>query len=237
MRETGFLNRTVVLGGASYRFQVYVPWSWTPERLWPVILFLHGGGERGDDGLRPTEVGLGSAIRRNARRFPAIVVFPQTNRSCCGWWGEASALAIRALDHAVAEFHGDPRRLYLTGLSMGGSGTFRIAAEYPGRFAALVPVCADFTGELSDSREWAGEGEHYQALARTIGRTPVWLFQGGVDDAPSPVVARRLAATLAQVSGDVRYTEYPGVGHNAWEWAYAEPGLMPWLLARTRGSA
>src|SRR5690625_8012489 len=139
MPETGFLDRTITIANARYRYQVYVPATYAPLRSWPVILFLHGAGEGGVDGLRPTDVGIGSAIRRRAERFPTIVVFPQARPECDGWRGDTAAAAMRALDRTIAEFQGDPSRLYLTGLSMGGSGTLRIAAYYPGRARPDLP--------------------------------------------------------------------------------------------------
>lgn len=248
MRETGFLDRVIDLDGVHYRCQIYVPSNFTPERLWPVVLFLHGVGEGGDDGLRPTEVGLASAIRRNARRFPLVAVFPQAPAGQ-GWHGQAAEAAVRALDRAVDEFNGDRRRLYVTGLSMGGSGALRIAAEYPDRFAAIAPVCAGFADhgsepqEISDAGPETGRGgpglgaaveEAVTKIAESVGKTPVWLFQGAVDTDPTAREARFIADTLAGHGAKVRYTEYPGVGHNAWDPAYAEPGLVPWLLAQCR---
>lgn len=91
--ETGFLNRQVDVGGRSYRYQVYLPPSYTPSQRWPVILFLHGGGERGTDGLLQTQVGLGAALRKDAERFPAIVVFPQVPPDSF-WVGTPARAAI-----------------------------------------------------------------------------------------------------------------------------------------------
>lgn len=235
MAETGFLDRTLVSAGERYRYQVFVPADFTLSQSWPVILFLHGAGERGTDGLRPTDVGIGSAIRRNASRFPAIVVFPQAHPDSEGWRGPTAAAALHALDRTVAEFHGDPLRLYLTGLSMGGSGTLRVAAEYPGRFAALVPICPDFDGELTRPRSPdGGATDPYRALAQAVGDLPIWIFQGEDDEDPPPAVTRHLVRVLQQHPAEVRYTEYPHVGHNAWDRAYAEAGLIPWLLAQHR---
>jgi predicted peptidase len=237
MPETGFLNRMVTIAGEDFRYQVYVPAGFTPRRKWPLILFLHGAGERGEDGLRPTDVGLGTAIRRNAYRFPAIVVFPQARPDSGGWRGDAAAAALRALDRTIAEFQGDPHRLYLTGLSMGGSGTLRVAAEYPDRFAALVPICPDFDGELTRPDPRSPDdppSATFNALAQAVGRLPIWVFQGEDDEAPLPAVTRRLVRTLERYATEVRYTEYPRVGHNAWDRAYAEAALIPWLFAQRR---
>lgn len=228
MTETGFLNRPVSLRGVDYRCQIYLPPGYTRDRSWPVILFLHGVGESGDDGLRPTEVGLGTAIRRHAERFPCIVVFPQARPGCRAWRGEAAAAALHALDQAAAEFNVDPRRVYLTGLSMGANGAIELAARNPGTFAALVPVSTDI--------DESTEPDAVPALASAIGKTPVWLFQGGEDTETSVAATRRLYRHLQTLAGQVRYTEYPRTGHGAWDPAYAEPELIPWLLAQRRAT-
>ncbi|MGH9759541.1 MAG: alpha/beta fold hydrolase [Blastocatellia bacterium] len=140
-RETGFLDRSLRRSDGLHRYVVYVPRGWTGRKKWPVILFLHGAGERGADGLQQTEVGLGPAIRKHADRFPCIAAFPQCPLG--SWWAfpDAEALALDVLERTVADFRGDPARLYLTGVSMGGYGVWDIATNFPGVFAALAPVC------------------------------------------------------------------------------------------------
>ena len=127
---TGFLNRSVVVDGTTYAYQVYVPREYRPSTAWPIVLALHGAGERGSDGLLQTEVGLGSAIRRHAERYPAIVVFPQRDVDT-NWQGPGAQLALAALDQSIAEFKTDPSRVYLTGLSMGGNGAWYLAFHHP----------------------------------------------------------------------------------------------------------
>ena len=115
--DTGFLDRTITLQGVTYKYQVYVPANWTPHQKWPIVLFLHGAGERGDDGIQQTDVGIGTAIRSNPSVIPAIVVMPQCRKNI--WWVQPPMddLAIATLEAATKEFHGDTRRTYLTGLS------------------------------------------------------------------------------------------------------------------------
>src|SRR5215813_8159557 len=139
--ETGFLNRTLKIGATVHRYQVYVPADWNAKKKTPVILFLHGAGERGDDGVIQTEVGIGGRVRRHADRAQAIIVFPQCLKN--RWWSEPEmqAVALTALDQSIKEFNGDTERIYLTGISMGGYGTWAIASEHPNRFAAIAPVC------------------------------------------------------------------------------------------------
>src|SRR5688500_819213 len=114
--KAGFLGRSVRVGDVDHAYKVYVPPSFDPARTWPVILFLHGAGERGTDGVQQTEVGLGRVLRANPERFPAVVVFPQAPPGQV-WLGDRARVATSALDQAIAEFRGDPDRIYLVGLS------------------------------------------------------------------------------------------------------------------------
>jgi predicted peptidase len=236
--ETGFLDRSVTVNGVAYRYQVYVPQNFDSQKKWPVILFLHGVGERGDDGLQPTDVGIGHAIRMNASRFPFIVVMPQCRNDKRWIHPEMQALALAALDQAIKEFHGDRQRLYLTGLSMGGYGTWNMTAMHPGEFAAYVPICGGIFGppKTPDARVAVAADPNvpdpYAETAKRIGSTPIWIFHGGADDTVPVEESRKMAQALQTAKANVRYTEYPGVGHNSWDKAYAEPELIPWLLSQ-----
>ncbi len=233
-KDTGFLNRTAEVGGVKYRYQVYVPPEWTGNRKWPVILFLHGAGERGEDGLLQTQVGIGAAVRLHRDRFPALIVMPQCRRNV--WWTEPTmeAQALKALEQTTKEFKGDPERTYLTGLSMGGYGTWAFGAKYPGRFAALAPVCGGVREPRRASPPAPDAGDPYTPAAAKIGMTPVWIFHGA-DDKTVPVTESRGMSRALQAAGaSPKYTEYEGVGHNSWDRAYGEPDFMPWLLAQKR---
>jgi predicted peptidase len=120
--ETGFLDRSLEVDGVNHKYQIYLPRDYDEERNWPVILFLHGGGERGDNGLAQTHVGLGRAIRFNPERWPAIVIFPQAAEGEF-WIGETAEIAMAALDQTINNYSIDESRIYLTGLSLGGGGT------------------------------------------------------------------------------------------------------------------
>jgi len=242
--ETGFLDRTVTLQGKTYRYQVYLPENWTSHQKWPVILFLHGAGERGDDGLLQTDVGIGSAIREDRDRIPAIVVMPQCQKSF--WWVQPPMqdVAVAALEAATKEFAGDTQRTYLTGLSMGGYGCWRLAERYPGRFAALVVICggirppAPAIKAVPELAKWTppDDPKSYAEVAAKIGNTPVWIFHGANDDIIPVKESQRMYAAMKQVSSDAHYTEYAGVGHFAWVKAYDEPKLYPWLFSKSLSS-
>ena len=235
--ETGFLNRVVTVAGATYRYVVYVPMEWSADREWPIVLFLHGAGERGDDGLAQSEVGLGSAIRKHRDRFPAIVVMPQCRKNT--WWQtpEMEALAMATLDAGAAEFRGDPERTYLTGLSMGGYATWDLAGQYPSRFAAIAVVCGGVRPPRIAVREGAPQAipqDAYEAAAQKVAALPIQVFHGSLDPTVPVSESRQIVEALEALGADVNYTEYKGVGHNSWDRAYNEPRFPAWLFSQKR---
>ena len=213
-----------------------MPSEWTEARKWPVILFLHGAGERGDDGLVQTQTGLGGAIRQHADRFPAVVVMPQCRKGV--WWQdtEMEGQALAALDRTMREFHGDTERIHLTGLSMGGYGTWGLAAKYPDKFAAIAVVCGGIRRPIRPGVPQETEkhdGDPYLATAQKVGNTPTWIFHGGADPTVPVTESSKMTDALKAVGNSVKYTEYEGVGHNSWDKAYNEPDFPTWLFAQS----
>lgn len=235
--QTGFLDRSVTLSGVAYHYQVYVPASYSAAQQWPVILFLHGAGEKGGDGLLQTSNALGAAIRRAPSAYPAIVIFPQAPPDS-SWAGMPSQIAMSALDQTLAEFRIDPDRVYLTGLSMGGNGTWYLAYRYPDRFAAIAPICGFVTTPPSSrvfrSAVPADSGAAFPALARRLGRVPTWIFHGEVDRSVPVDQSRQAAEAIRRAGGDVRYTEFLGMEHNVWDAVYASPQFVEWFLSQRR---
>lgn len=231
---TGFLDKTLALDGETYAYCVYVPPDYTPERAWPVILFLHGSGERGKDGFLQTDVGIARAIRRHREWFPAIVVMPQCrpNRTWFGPEGPGpmAMMALKCVEAASREYHLDRDRMYLTGLSLGGQGTWMIAAAFPGQFAAIVPICGFL--ELGPT---ATPGLTEKVAAQLVNEN-IWCFHGDADQAVPVAASRALIAAIRAAGGNPRYTEYPGVGHNAWDAAYDTADLWRWLHAQRRAA-
>ena len=224
-KETGFLNRVIKVNNKDFKYQVYLPADYSKAKQWPIILSLHGSGERGDDGLAQTQVGIGGAIRFHADRFPAVVVMPQCRKDV--WWTdpEMEQQAMAILAKSMKEFKGDPKRVYLTGLSMGGYGTFALAAKYPDKFAAVVPVCGGVVRPRTEA-----DGDPYTDAARKIGKTPMWIFHGDADKSVPVTESQKMSAAIKAAGGNVRYTEYPGVPHNSWDKAYGEADLAKWLF-------
>jgi len=235
--ETGFLDRSIALGGRSYHYQVYVPADYATKPSWPAILFLHGAGERGDDGLLQTNVGLAPAIRQNPSRYPAIVVFPQVPRDS-QWVGMPGDMAVAALQQTIREFHVDPRRVYLTGLSMGGHGTWYVAYQHPELFAAVVPICGwvrEFPQFRGSVPAVPGDSAAVMPnLVQRLGKTPIWIFHGEVDQVVNVNGSREPAAALKAAGADVHYTELLGLNHNSWDAAYASDEFVRWLFAQQR---
>ena len=225
---TGFLYKTTTVQDETYAYCVYVPPEYTPDKPWPLILALHGSGERGEDGFLQTDVGIGRAIRRRHGAFPAIVVMPQCRREM-SWAGPMAAMALRCVEATSREYRIDPERLYLTGLSLGGQGTWLLGAELADRFAALVPVCG-----FVEYNESTGVAEK---VAARLDKIPIWCFHGDADPAVPVQKSREIVAAIRLAGGNVKYTEYPGGAHNVWDRAYGDPELWKWLFAQKRASA
>lgn len=185
------------------------------------MLFLHGAGERGTDGARQTTVGIGPTLKRFPWRYPAIVVMPQCP-SGVQWSPPVLESALAVLDAVLESARVDGRRVYLTGISMGGFGAFALAARYPSRFAALVPVCG-----------WGDPA----TVSRPLARMPIWAFHGADDDIVPVTSSRDMVAAIRAAGNDrVQYTEYRNVGHDSWDLAYADPELPAWMLRQRRQS-
>jgi len=233
-RETGFLDRTLSIRGVTYKYQVFVPNNWSSNQKWPIILFLHGVGERGTDGLIQTQVGIATAIRNDRSRFPALVVLPQCLKEHRWTDPDMEELSLSALGEASREFKGDPKRTYLTGLSMGGYGSWALAARYPNKFAAVVPICGGILTPDDARKQPDSDRIPYLEAAKKIGtKLPIWVFHGDADPDVPVSESRHMVEALKADGADVHYTEYPGVGHKSWDKAYAEPELMTWLLSKS----
>ncbi|MBN9121665.1 MAG: prolyl oligopeptidase family serine peptidase [Planctomycetes bacterium] len=218
--KTGFVDKTFKnADGTTSPYVVFVPKDYDGKKEYPIILFLHGAGETKQpnakkEGKMPVEVGIGPAIKKREKDFPFIVVIPRAE----GFgWGADTANAKRALamlDETMKEYKTDAKRQYLTGLSMGGFGTWSIATAHPDRWAAIVPVCGG--GNVKD--------------AEKIKNIPTWVFHGDADTAVKVDRSREMVDALKKAGGKPKYDEYPGVGHNSWDKAYGTDELYKWLL-------
>jgi predicted esterase len=231
-QETGFLNRRIELRGISYRFQVYLPEEWRRDdrKLWPIILALHGRGERGSEGMWQTQIGLPQEVRDHPDRWPFVIVMPQCPLESVWTDPEMLAMAMAALDRETEEFHGDPDRTYLTGLSLGGYGAWELARLYPHRWAAVAIVASGVFWSYAPER-WQEVSTLPAEYASAVGRTPVWLFHGADDPVVPPRESELMFEALKAEGGHVRLWLYQGLRHDCWTRAYNEPELPRWLLA------
>ena len=231
-QDTGFLNRSIELHGITYRFQVYLPEDWRrdDQKKWPIILFLHGRTERGSEGMWQTQIGIAEAVRNHPDRWPFVIVMPQCPLGA--YWTDPAMLemAMAALDQESAEFHGDPARTYLTGLSMGGYGSWELAKAHPHRWAAIAIAASGVFWSYEPDR-WQQASTLPAEYARAIGRTPVWLFHGSLDTTVLPRQSQLMFDAFKAAGGNIRFWLYQGMLHDCWTRAYDEPDLPRWFLA------
>jgi predicted peptidase len=233
------LERSVAVNGHTFKYRVWLPPHFTKLRRWPVVLFLHGSGERGDDNLRQVSLGLGPALERDGDRWKAVVVFPQCHFGD-EWYGEEEQQALAALEQSIREFRGDRKRVYLTGVSMGGAGVWYMA-RHRKKFAAIVPIAGEVARQRDDPfpsdpppdiARIVGAPDPYATLAQMIGREPAWVWHGADDDVVPVTESRRMVAALQHAGDLVRYTEVRGAGHDVWDTAYGSADLPRWLFAQ-----
>jgi predicted peptidase len=198
-----------------------------PEKRWPLILFLHGMGERGDDlelvkKHGPPKMLAGPGVADAIWSTEFVVVSPQCPVD--SFWPAQTPALDALLEEILGGYAIDTKRVYLTGLSMGGYGTWHLAVEYPERFAAIAPIC--------------GGGMFYAGMPGKVGAlvdVPVWVFHGGRDRVVGVAESADLVYALQNVGGDVRFTVYPDAEHDSWTRTYANPDLYEWFLDHTKG--
>ena len=209
---------------------VHLPPGDPPPGGWPVLLFLHGVGECGTDGRAQTTVGLGPALREHPERWPFLAVLPQ--KPFGGEWEDHLETVVALLDAVAARHHGASSPPLLTGISHGGHGAWTFASLRPDRWSALVPMCGYLGRWPVDSwMDWEVDRspERLRALAEAIGPLPVWAFHGE-DDPAIPLEQTRAAVEALRANRNpARLTSYPGVQHECWVQAFADPELPSWL--------
>jgi len=196
-------------------YLLFLPSGYESRPSWPLLLFLHGSGERGDD-IEAVKRNGQPKIVESRPDFPFILVSPQCPRN--EPWDVRALLAL--LDDLTLRLRVDRDRVYATGLSMGGYGTWALAIAAPDRFAAIAPV--------------SGGGDPDAACV--LKNVPAWVFHGAEDPVVPPKEDQEMVDALRGCGGDVRFTVYPGVGHDAWTPAYDDPALYEWLLAHRRAA-
>ena len=196
-------------------YLLYLPKDYDKQESWPLVLFLHGAGERGDD-LELVKVHGPPKLIAEGKDFPFIVVSPQCPKE--RWWEPIELTAL--LDQIVKTHKVDEDRICVTGLSMGGFGSWRLAAYTPHRFAAIAPIC--------------GGGETY--WTRRFPHLPVWVFHGAKDTGVPLERSQEMVDALKKAGGEPKLTVYPEAGHDSWTETYNNPKFYEWLMEQERST-
>lgn len=210
-------DRIVISRELQLNYKVYLPRDYAddPTRSWPLVVFLHGAGERGED---PALLDRNGPTKEAAegREFPFILLAPQCPEDSV--WIMQKDRVIEAMTLVRRDYRVDPERIYLTGLSMGGFGTWEIAMEHPDRFAAILPVC--------------GGGMSWRLNA--LGQLPIWTFHGAKDEVVPIAYTEEMVRALNALGHPVRYTIIPDAGHDCWTEVYRREDVYEWLLSHRR---
>jgi len=233
-------KRIFVRGTDTLRYRILLPIDYKPNKKYPVVLFLHGAGERGNDNeLQLTHGWKLFADSINRKKYPAFVIFPQCPQNTS--WANVSVnrnvqpyqleflsaqpmtitlnMVSQLMDSLLFSGKINKKKIYVGGLSMGGMGTFDILWRKPEFFAAAFPICGG-----GDTSKAAVYGKKF----------PIWVFHGADDPVVDVKNSQKMVASLQQAKAKVKYSEYPGVKHDSWTNAFAEPELLPWLFKQHR---
>lgn len=222
-------------------YRILYPENYDKKKKYPLVLFLHGAGERGNDNEKQLVHGSKMFLTEdNRKNYPAIIVFPQCPEN--SFWSSVSIdrskspvkfafdyeynfitwpleAVHRLVKHLMDEESIDKKRCYITGLSMGGMGTFEFVYRFPKIFAAALPICS------------GGDSLHYDERVK---KTAFWVFHGDADAVVSVNESKAMVQKLLRLNADVTYNEYAKVNHNSWDNAFAEPTFLSWMFAQKR---
>ena len=220
------------------RYRILFPENFDKSKEYPLVLFLHGAGERGRDNEKQLTHGAKLFLSpENRKNLPCIVIFPQCPSE--SFWSSVKVdrtktplvfdfdysrpsnapliLSIDVVNQIIKEGSVDKKRVYITGLSMGGMGTFEAIYKFPKLFAAAMPICG------------GGDTKSYDERVKKI---PFWVFHGAVDAVVDVKYSREMVDRLKTIKSQVKYSEYPGVNHNSWDNAFAEPEFLSWMFSK-----
>ncbi|QKJ32226.1 prolyl oligopeptidase family serine peptidase [Mucilaginibacter mali] len=228
-----FTKAVYVSGTDSLPYRLLYPLHYDQHKKYPIVLFLHGAGQRGKDNESPL-AGVPQALTDpiGREKYPCFILVPQCAKKDV--WVKfpgfpeslqatdlptpSARAAFAQLDILISQLPIDKKRVYIMGYSMGGEGTFDFLTRQPELFAAAIPICS-----VSDT-----------AKARLIHKIPVWAFHGDQDEVNNVRYSRMMIGALKKQGGKPIYTEFPGAKHNIWMQAYSQPGLFDWLFAQKR---
>jgi predicted peptidase len=240
LSQGGLMYRSVNVDGVEHRYAVYLPREYRAmdTKCWPCVIFLNGSGECGTDGQRQLTQGLFPAMINAPQDWPMIAIFPQKPDRASTWL-DHDVMVLATLRETQSMFAIDQTRIYLTGLSQGGAGTWAIASKHPAVFAAIAPVCGFLSGPSS-----------VEAVAAGLGQMPVWALHGEKDDVVPIAQTQRLVDAVETSSNrtatrnpppgssllpsdptSLRFTSFPDLNHGCWDRAYRDMELGEWLLS------
>ncbi|MCU4155859.1 dienelactone hydrolase family protein [Carboxylicivirga sp. A043] len=231
-----FEKRVFIQGNDTLNYRILYPENMKPNKHYPLVLFLHGAGERGNDNQKQLTHGASLFLNKKIqKKYPAIVVFPQCPNNIMwthrlkektpeGDWiyefplpeepTKPAEMVNSLIDSLQLHASVDQRHTYVMGLSMGGIGTLEFLARWPQKYTAAISIC----------------GGHDPQLASTFCQVPIWFFHGGKDDVVPARYSRLVFEQLKSCNSKTRYTLYPDANHNSWDAAFAEPKLLKWLF-------
>ena len=239
---SAYSYETFIHNGDTLRYRMLEPAGYDSQKPYPLIVFLHGSGERGADNAAQLLHGGSLFLKDSLRqRFPTFVIFPQCSQD--SMWSSMKVtrdstgkvikrefsdgtdrqstpgLLVKLLVDSLIKIEKvNSKQVYLGGLSLGGIGTYDLLARYPKMWAAAFPICG--IGNVSTAAKFA--------------KVPLWIFHGGADNVVPVSGSRDYVEALKKLKADVKYSEYPGVGHNSWDNAFAEPDLLPWIFSHKK---
>ncbi len=207
VQKAGELKATI-----GCKYLVYLPEGYGEKgKKWPLVMYLHGAGERGDN-LELVKCNGWPLLIKQSKKFKFIILAPQCPQE--QWWTAKTETLMALLDDIESNYDVDKDRVYLTGLSMGGFGTWMLASSYPERFAAIAPIC--------------GGGEK---ASKDIRKVPVWAFHGAKDDVVPVERSKEMVDAVNAAGGNAKLTVYPEAKHDSWTQTYNNPALYEWFLS------
>lgn len=215
--QSVFIAKSLKMPKGRVRYAVYVPENYSSRGTWPVVIFLNGSGEIGTDGVKQLRSQFALQVKAHPDKWPFICIFPQKQDRRTRWWAEGD-MVMAILKRTSADYHIDRSRIYLTGYSLGGQGTWSIAANHPDVFAAIAPV----------------SGRAHLKVAHKLVNTPAWAFHGAADRTIPVSETIKMVTRLRELGGTCGLTIYPHVGHNADRNAYSQEDLGKWFLAHQK---
>lgn len=230
-----FEAKTYQSGEDELNYRFLEPKSVVEGEVYPLVIFLHGAGERGDDNVAQLKHGAREFLTEtNREKYPCFLIAPQCPKGIA--WANIDrtqskpkleaepstplSMVMEVAEQVIEKYPVDKSRIYITGLSMGGYGTFDAIERYPKRFAAALPIC--------------GGGDSSQEKVAAIKELPIWIFHGGADNVVPTARSREMVEALKEAGGEPKYTEYPGVGHDSWTETYKNPDVLAWLFQQAK---